>query len=210
MAEACRFLRCPTPDAWFETAERQLPTLLIDHAHCEKKAAGTAVSLIYRYVDKPDLLQRLSRLAREELRHFEQVIRMLDDLGIPYAHLTPSRYAGSMRTLMRTSEPGRLIDVLIVGAVVEARSCERFSGLAGRLDGPLAEFYRRLVEAEARHFGNYLALARRYADDGLGATLEERIAVFLDRDRDLVLTADPQFRFHSGLPVQTECGRGGA
>jgi tRNA 2-(methylsulfanyl)-N6-isopentenyladenosine37 hydroxylase len=204
VADAHRFLRCSTPDAWFDAAEVQLPTLLVDHANCEKKAAGTAVSLIYRYVDKPELLQRLSRLAREELRHFEQVLRMLEALGIAYGHLTPSRYAGVMRTDVRTSEPGRLIDVLIVGAVVEARSCERFYGLAQRLDGTLAGFYRRLVDAEARHFEHYLALAKHYADDRRGSPIEERIEAFLDRDRDLVLAVDSTFRFHSGVPGQTE------
>jgi tRNA-(ms[2]io[6]A)-hydroxylase len=98
---------------------------LIDHANCEKKAAGTALSLLYRYVDKPELLRRMSRLAREELRHYEQVLSTMDAVDLEYGPLTPGRYAGAMRALIRTSEPGRLVDTLLVGAVVEARSCER-------------------------------------------------------------------------------------
>lgn len=199
-ADAVEFLYCPTPAVWFDTAERQIPTLLIDQANCEKKAAGTAVSLIYRYDDKPDLLQRMSRLAREELRHFEQVLKMLGTMAIPYGYLSPSRYAGSMRALMRTSEPGRLVDVLIVGAVVEARSCERFSGMAQRLTGTLREFYRRLLDDEARHFSSYLNLAQAYAGES-ESELDARIATFLERDRELVLGPDAQFRFHSGMPV---------
>jgi tRNA 2-(methylsulfanyl)-N6-isopentenyladenosine37 hydroxylase len=190
---ALKLLACATPEAWFDAACNDVPTLLIDHANCEKKAAGTAVSLLYRYVDKPKLLRRMSRLAREELRHFEQVLAMMSALGITYEHLTPSRYASSMRALIRTSEPGRLIDTLIVGAIVEARSCERFAGLASRLDGRLADFYRRLLTSEARHCEYYLELA--------GDSVDERMPVFVDCDRDLVLSADPQLRFHSGAPV---------
>ena len=198
---AVDFLYCPTPALWFETAERQIPTLLIDQANCEKKAAGTAVSLIYRYVDKHDLLQRMSRLAREELRHFELVLKMLDTMAIPYSYLSPSRYAGSMRAMMRTSEPGRLIDTLIVGAIVEARSCERFSGMAQRLEGSLREFYRRLLNDEARHFSSYMELARRYAAAAGEPELEVRVSEFLERDKELVLCPDAQFRFHSGMPI---------
>lgn len=198
VAEAIGFLGCSTPESWFETAVEHMPILLIDQANCEKKAAGTAVSLIYRYVDKQDLLHRLSRLAREELRHFEQVLALLAKLDVSYRYLSPSRYAGSMRALMRTSEPGRLIDLLVVGAIVEARSCERFAGIMQRSTGVLREFYRRLLVDEARHFKSYLDLARRYAADADGVAA--RVAVFLERDRILVQSPDSQLRFHSGVP----------
>lgn len=197
-------LGCATPDAWFGAALNDLGTLLIDHANCEKKAAGTALSLLYRYVDKPKLLRRMSRLAREELRHYEQVLAMMDSLGLEYGHLTPSRYAGAMRASIRTSEPGRLIDTLIVGAVVEARSCERFAGLALRVGGRLGSFYERLLESESRHADHYLDLARDYA----GATHAEaesfdaRLSVFVGADRALVTLPDPQIRFHSGPPME--------
>ena len=159
MEAALKLLGCATPESWFDAACNDVPTLLIDHANCEKKAAGTALSLLYRYVDKPKLLRRMSRLAREELRHFEQVLAMLAALGITYEHLTPSRYARSMRALIRTSEPGRLIDTLIVGAIVEARSCERFAGLATARRWPTRRLLSAAVRSEARHCEYYLELA---------------------------------------------------
>ena len=197
VSHAMHVLGCVTPQAWFDAACDNVPTLLIDHANCEKKAAGTALSLLYRHVDKPKLLRRMSRLAREELRHFEQVLAMLATLGVTYVHIAPSRYASSMRALIRTSEPGRLLDTLLVGAVVEARSCERFAGLASRLDGRLGNLYQRLLASEARHCEYYLELARDCAD---GEPFDERLLVFVERDRGLVLSTDAQFRFHSGVP----------
>ena len=117
------FLLCDTPATWLAEVPKRLPELLIDHANCEKKAAGTALNLIYKYVDHPDLLQRLSKLAREELRHFEQVHRLMRERGISYHHLSPARYAGALRKSVRQGEPERLVDILVVGAIVEARSC---------------------------------------------------------------------------------------
>ena len=137
------FLACATPQAWLESALDNQSILLIDHANCEKKAASTALNLMYRYVDKPDLLQRMSKLAREELRHFEQVLTIMQKRNIDYIQLSSARYAGGLREFMRTSEPGKLIDVLIVGAFIEARSCERFDRLAPLLDEELADFTPR-------------------------------------------------------------------
>jgi tRNA-(ms[2]io[6]A)-hydroxylase len=188
------FLDCPTPDAWFAQAPAHLPELLIDHANCEKKAAGSALSLLYRYVDKPRLLQRCSRLAREELRHFEQVQRVLEERRIGYRHLSSSRYAAGLRELARTHEPERLIDTLLISAIVEARSCERFAGLANVLPEKLAQFYQRLLAAEARHFRQYLDLAKSYATGSITPQLE----VLLARDALLISQPDDVFRFHSG------------
>lgn len=175
----------------------QTAVLLIDHAHCEKKAAGTALSLLYRYVDRPRLLDKLSRLAREELRHFEQVLELMRAEGVEYAHLSASRYAGGLRALVRSGEPDRLVDTLLVGAIVEARSAERFAGLAERFPDPLGRFYGRLLESEARHFKDYLDLARRYAETPFDGQLE----TLLDRERELIESPDPEFRFHSGVPL---------
>jgi tRNA-(ms[2]io[6]A)-hydroxylase len=194
------FLRCPTPAGWFEQAPGHLSELLIDHANCEKKAAGTALSLLYRYVDKPELLQTLSRLAREELRHFEQVLVHLADREIDYVHVSPSRYAAGLRGAIRQDEPGRLIDTLLTGAVVEARSCERFLGLAQVLPEDLGDFYRKLLDSEARHFRQYLDLAERYAE----GPLDDRLDVLLEKDAELVTVPDATFRFHSG-PLQMGC-----
>lgn len=195
------FLPVSTPERWLEQASGRLEMLLIDHANCEKKAAGTALSLLYRYVDRPELLMTLSRLAREELRHFEQVHEHLQARAIEYVHLTPSRYAGGLKALVRPDEPGRLVDILLMGAVVEARSCERFSALAGAgvLPEDLARFYGRLLASEARHFEQYLSLARRYAEEPIDRTL----CAMLERDAELITAADTEFRFHSGPVIET-------
>ena len=188
------FLGGRTPALWFEQAPQHLSELLIDHANCEKKAAGTALSLLYRYVDKPDLLRTLSRLAREELRHFEQVHEILIARGIEYTHLGSSRYVAGLRKAVRQGEPGRLVDTLLTGAVVEARSCERFLGLMNVLPAELAGFYERLLASEARHFKQYLKLAERYATE----PVDDRLDVILKLDAELISAPDTDFRFHSG------------
>ncbi len=192
-----RFLRCRSPGIWFDQAAEELPLLLIDHANCEKKAAGTALSLLYRYVDRPELLFRMSRLAREELRHFEQVHALIRARGIDYVHVTPSRYAASLMARVRRSEPFRLVDTLLVGAVVEARSCERFAGLVDVVPAALADLYAGLLASEARHFEHYLDLARRYAPE----PVEEKLDELLRADAELCTAPDREFRFHSG-PVE--------
>lgn len=194
LAEVLAFLPCRTPQRWFDQAVGHLPLLLIDHANCEKKAASSALSMLYRYVDRPELLRTLSRLAREELRHFERVHALMEELGIAYAHLTPSRYAAGLRSRLRPTEPGRLIDTLLIGAVVEARSCERFAGLIPVLPERVAGLYRGLLASEARHFRHYLDLARHYA----GGAVDARLAELLGADAQLVTAADRAFRFHSG------------
>jgi tRNA-(ms[2]io[6]A)-hydroxylase len=194
VAAVREFLHCPTPDAWYEQAPTRLDLLLVDHANCEKKAAGNALSMLYRYVDRPELLQRLSRLAREELRHFEQVQALMGDLGIPGITLTASRYAAGLRTLVSHSEPERLVDSLVVSAVVEARSCERFAGLVTVLPEAVAQLYRGLLASEARHFRGYLQLARQYG----AARVEAVLPAVLARDAELATAPDSEFRFHSG------------
>ena len=190
------FLGCPTPQAWVQVAISEIPALLVDHANCEKKAASNAMSMMYRYVDKPDLLEKLSQLAREELLHFEQVVGFMRNRNIPYTHLGPARYATGLRVHIRTHEPARLVDTLIIGAFVEARSCERFAALAPLLDADLQKFYVSLLRSESRHFADYLALARLYAQEDI----VPRIAFFSALEAQLISTADPLFRFHSGVP----------
>jgi len=191
------FLRCQTPDSWLEKAVSELPILLIDHANCEKKAASTALNLMYRHVDQTEMILRLSKLAREELRHFEQVVAILKERNISYAQISSARYAGELRKTVRSLEPARLIDILIVSAIVEARSCERFSRLIDVLDGELSEFYASLLKSEARHFKVYLQLAEQISR---GADIQDRIDHFLAEDARLITSPDPEFRFHSGSP----------
>lgn len=195
------FLDCPTPPAWVDVALSNPELMLIDHAQCEKKAASTAMSLLYRYVDFPELLHSMAQLAREELLHFEQVLRIMEDRGIVYRHLTASRYAEGLRRHVRSHEPGRLVDILIVGALIEARSCERFARLIPHLDAPLAKFYRGLVKSEGRHYEDYLMLARKACDTAEAATFDARVAFFAACEARLISTPDTEFRFHSGVPA---------
>jgi tRNA-(ms[2]io[6]A)-hydroxylase len=192
------FLLCPTPDAWVDWALQNPATLLVDHANCEKKAASTALNLMYRYVEHHGLLNKLSRLAREELRHFEQVIAIMKDRDVDYPQLSASRYAGALRRQVRSTEPGRLVDTLLVGAIIEARSCERFAKLAPVLDEELGDFYRSLLASESRHFTDYLALAEEV---GSPDEVAERLAALLECERGLIEEPDTEFRFHSGVPL---------
>jgi len=193
-----KFLFCSTPSSWLEAAKQNIPTLLIDHANCEKKAASTALNLIYRYVDKPKLLLQMSKLAREELRHFEQVVTLINKRNLDYTQLSSSRYAGELRKSVRTFEPARLLDTLIVSAIVEARSCERFASLAPLLEDDLSRFYSELLKSEERHFRVYLDLAETISED---FPLKKRIEFFLEEDCRLIQSEDADFRFHSGVPV---------
>lgn len=195
------FLPCRTPEAWLDAALVNQDVLLIDHANCEKKAAATAMNLLYRYVGHTDLLYKMSQLAREELLHFEQVVEIMVERGVAYRPLTASRYASGLREHVRTQQQaGRtavLVDTLIVGALVEARSCERFARLAPLLDERLGRFYRNLLRSEARHFEDYLNLAKQYSDEDITPHVERFLAV----EKQLVESPDSEFRFHSGVPA---------
>lgn len=189
------FLLCETPNSWIQSALKHQALLLLDHANCEKKAASTAMNLMYRYVGDFELLNKMSRLAREELRHFEQVIALMKARGIEYEQITPSNYAGKLRKPIRTYEPERMIDTLIVGAIIEARSCERFAKLAPFLGDELKAFYLSLLKSESRHFSDYLMLAKKAAD---GKSIEDRVQVFLALESELICSNEEEFRFHSG------------
>ena len=198
-----QYLRVPTPEAWIKSAISNADLLLIDHANCEKKAASTAMSLLYRYVEKPRLLQRLSRLAREELRHFEQVARVIEERGVAYRHVSASRYAGALKKMVRSHEPQRLVDTLLVASVIEARSCERFALLADVVDVQLAGLYRSLLDSEKRHFDAYRQLALEYGDE---KDVQARLDVILEEENDFITTADQEFRFHSGPTLDPDTG----
>ncbi len=199
-AAIVEFLKVPTPESWVESALQRLPELLVDHANCELKAASSALAFIYRYPDRGDLCQQMSRLAREELRHYEQVRRLMADAGVRFRKLNASRYAGALNAELRDGEPHRLLDALLVGAIIEARSCERFAVIAPRLPETLGRFYSGLLASEARHFENYLALAQR--ETGVSEeALNARLGDLLETEAWLVTAPDEQFRFHSGYPA---------
>jgi tRNA-(ms[2]io[6]A)-hydroxylase len=193
------FLETETPDEWLNEAASRLPEMLLDHANCELKAASTALGFLYRYPDRTALAQRMSRLAREELRHFEQVRSIMDKMDIPFERLTASRYAGGLRDAARKSEPHKLLDLLLIGAIIEARSCERFAKIAPRLPERLGKFYGGLLASEARHFEHYIAFAKsecEVSDDEIDARLKELKKI----EAALIADPDPNFRFHSGRP----------
>ncbi len=191
-------LVAPTPERWFEVACEQWRELLVDHANCEKKAASTALSLIFAYPEDPQLADRMSRLAREELRHFEQVQKMMLELGVPFVRQKPARYAEGLRAATRRSDPGRLIDLLLCGALIEARSYERFVGLAPRLQAPLGAFYGGLAASEARHYTVYVRLAEHRAGE---QDWRARLKHLAEIEAELATSPDTQLRFHSGLPT---------
>ena len=194
LTERKQFLGSETPDAWVNNALNNQNLMLIDHAHCEKKAATTALNLINRYPHDDELLHKMSRLAREELRHFEQVLKFIKKRKLRFSNLTASRYAASLREHVRSHEPAKLADILIIGAFIEARSCERFAKIAPLLDDDLAEFYLSLLKSESRHYRDYLTLAGKNESKDL----EGRVAFFRAIENDLIIQPDKEFRFHSG------------
>lgn len=197
LTELTDFLPCPTPDAWLDWALQNQTLLLIDHANCEKKAASNAMALMYRHVSYTDLLTKMSQLAREELLHFEQVVEIMAERGVSYQRIGPPRYAAGLRAHMRTGRDGALTDALLVGSIVEARSCERFARLAPLLDERLGKFYRSLLRSEARHYRDYLTLAEKYATE----PVQSRLQMFMAVERELIESVDEEFRFHSGVPA---------
>lgn len=192
------FLRAPTPDAWVCHALGDLTTLLVDHANCEYKAAATGMSLITKYKHLPRLQRLMARLVREEMLHYEQVLVFMDRIGIEFRSLSASRYVRMLRESVRTNEDDRLVDLLIVGAIVEARSCERFAALWPHLPTPLGRYYKSLLRSEGRHYQDYLALAQENSDQ---ESVDARLEHFLRIDEQLIVSPDQEFRFHSGVPA---------
>ena len=207
-APALSFLLCRTPKAWASRAVQELPTILLDHVSLELRAAQQAQSLIRRYGGGDNgsdwtfsLMEKMSKLAREELRHFEQVLSILHKRGIDYRRIPASRYANVLHSEIRKVEPDRLIDTLIVGAIIEARSCERFFCLSSELgskEPDLVAFYGSLLKSESRHFQGYLSLAAGVGED----PISDRIEFFLKHEKALILQSDSMMRFHSGVPIE--------
>lgn len=192
------FLGARTTQAWVDAALADLPLIIQDHANCEKKAAGTAMNLIFRYEFSYDLQRKLAQLIREEMLHYEQVLGIMNERGQAWKYLSAGRYAKGMLKHKRTYEPAAMVDVLIIGAFIEARSCERFAALAEVInDKRLAKYYRYLLKSESRHFEDYLALAQSLAED----SIDERVAFFKEVEAELISSPDSELRFHSGNPA---------
>ena len=168
-----------------------------DHANCELKAASTAMGFIYKYSSFDDLCYKMSRIAREELRHFEQVKSLMKKRGISFDYIKPSRYAKTLRDSIRNNEPERFMDSLIVGAIIEARSCERFYCLMDILPSDISDFYARLVESESRHFLLYLSFAKDHNNQH-SLDFNNKLDELLKIESEIINIPDSNFGFHSG------------
>jgi len=188
-------LASKTDPRWVETALSDLDELLLDHAHCERKAAGMALRLMFRYPDQPFLHDPLSRLAREELGHYEEVLRAMAARGGSMRRQRPSPYAGRLYHCVRSAEPERLLDTLLACALIEARSCERFQLLADAVDDPkLSALYTGLLASEARHHGSYLELAVQASD---GGSAQARLRELAECEAEIIADPTPMVRMHS-------------
>ena len=180
---------------WLDQVDAGLDDILIDHAHCEKKAAGVAMNLLFSYVDHVDLARAMTEIVNEELEHFRLVLDLLERRGIPFRKLTPSSYGQRLHELIRKNEPGRAVDRLLVGGLIEARSCERFAVLAEHVDDiELRDFYRSLFESEARHHSTYVRLACGFMPE---AAVRSRLHDLASREAEIIDTGDPYPRMHS-------------
>jgi tRNA-(ms[2]io[6]A)-hydroxylase len=188
-------LKCPSPPRWLEQVAAHLPTLLVDHAHCETKAAATAMSLMFAYIERAELCREMAAIVAEELEHFRMVLDLLDRRGIRFRRLKPSSYGRQLNELVAKQDPQRAIDRLLVAGLIEARSCERFGLLRKHLpDAELAAFYDSLFESEARHHTTYVRLAKLFGDENL---VHERSEALSTAEAEIILRGDDLPRMHS-------------
>ncbi|KOP24823.1 hydroxylase [Hapalosiphon sp. MRB220] len=188
-------LKQPTSSAWVEQAISNLDIILLDHAQCERKAAGVALNLMFRYPSNAKMVRELTKIAREELEHFEQVNQWLEDKNIPMRPLTPPPYGAGLKAQIRPQEPDRFLDSLLVSGLIEARSHERLGLLATHCPEPkLAKFYHGLMASEARHFGTYWVLADTYFDREIVTQRLDELAII---ESELLVNLHPEPRIHS-------------
>jgi tRNA-(ms[2]io[6]A)-hydroxylase len=188
-------LQAPTDASWLAQVDSNLEEVLIDHAHCEKKAAGTALNLIFHYVEDIELCREMTEIVNEELEHFHMVVELLTKREIRFRRIKPSQYGSRLHALVRKSEPDRAVDRLLVAGLIEARSCERFQALAEHVaDEELASFYRSLFESEARHHSTYTRLAKHFAPEEV---VEARLAELYAAEAEIMSVREPLARMHS-------------
>ena len=188
-------LHSATADRWLTQVDEDLDLILIDHAHCERKAAGTAMNLIMAYVENETLCRDMTEIVNEELEHFHMVLDLLKRRNIPFRRLRPSSYGKRLHELVRKLEPGRAVDRLLVAGLIEARSCERFSRLHEHVNDPeLVDFYGSLFESEARHHSTYVRLAHDYADENAVRTRLQELAA---AEAQIIELGDDYPRMHS-------------
>ncbi len=188
-------LKAPTDVTWFSQVDAHLDEVLIDHAHCEKKAAGTALNLIFHYVENRELCREMTEIVNEELEHFHMVLDLLERRGIKFRRIKPSQYGAKLHALIRKQEPDRAVDRLLVAGLIEARSCERFHALAEHVDdAELAAFYSSLFESEARHHTTYTRLAKHFASEEV---VNRRLEELYDAEAEIMTDREPHARMHS-------------
>ena len=188
-------LKAQTDARWFAQVDAHLDEVLIDHAHCEKKAAGTALNLIFHYVETRELCQEMTEIVNEELEHFHMVLDLLERRGIKFRRIRPSQYGNKLHALVRKQEPERAVDRLLVAGLIEARSCERFHALAEHVDdAELAKFYHSLFESEARHHTTYTRLAKHFASEEVD---NRRLVEIYDAEAAIIAVGEPLARMHS-------------
>jgi tRNA-(ms[2]io[6]A)-hydroxylase len=188
-------LQSATSPRWLAQVDAGLDDVIIDHAHCEKKAAGVAMNLLFSYVDRVELARAMTEIVSEELEHFRLVLDVLERRGIPFRKLTPSSYGPRLHELIRKDEPARGVDRLLVAGLIEARSCERFAVLADHVaDEELATFYRSLFESEARHHATYVRLACDFQPE---ESVKQRLHELAAAEAEILDRGDPFARMHS-------------
>lgn len=190
-------LQSASSTRWLEQVDNHLDEILIDHAHCEKKAAGCAMNLMFAYVEDQELCREMTEIVEEELEHFHMVIDLLNRRDIKFRRLRPSNYGRQLNDLVRKGEPARAIDRLLVASLIEARSCERFDLLRQHMqdkDPELAEFYGSLFESEARHHTTYVRIAKHFAPDDV---VKQRLTELSKLESEIIERGDELPRMHS-------------
>ncbi len=188
-------LQSETSQRWLRQVNEHLDEILIDHAHCEKKAAGTAMNLLFAYVDHQRLCREMTEIVNEELDHFHQVIDLLDRRGIRFRRLKPSAYGRKLNDLTRKFEPQRAVDRLLIAGLIEARSCERFDLLRQHVpDQELAAFYDSLFESEARHHSTYVRLAADFLPE---EQVRQRLKELAAEEAKIIAEGEALPRMHS-------------
>ena len=188
-------LKSASSDRWLKQVNENIEDILIDHAHCEKKAAGCAMNLMFAYVENQELCREMTEIVNEELEHFQMVLNILNERGIPFRRLKPSSYGRKLNDLVRKGEPERAIDRILIAGLIEARSCERFDLLRKHIDDrELADFYDSLFESEARHHSTYVRLAKTFAPDDV---VKARLHELAELEAEIIERGESLPRMHS-------------
>jgi tRNA-(ms[2]io[6]A)-hydroxylase len=190
-------LQSESTSRWLAQVDQHLDEILIDHAHCERKAASTALNLINAYTEDREICREMTIIVQEELEHFEMVLALLDRREIRFRRLATGPYGKSLNALIRQSDPQRAVDRLLIASLIEARSCERFRLLSEHVrqrDGELADFYASLFESEARHHTTYVQIAERFQGRKL---VRERLDQLSAKESEIIAKGSPLPRMHS-------------